>query len=255
MRLEKISDNQIRCTLTSNDLIDRQMNISELAYGSEKARNLFKEMIQKASFELGFDAHDIPIMVEAIPLPSESVMLIITKVEDPDELDTRFAKFSSSNLEDTDVDEFDYEDNNITFERADEIIDAFQKLNNGELDLNNNNLCIVSDTDKDSDTVVVDNLNVIKIYRFKSLDGVSEAALALKDIYNGKNSLYKNPSDRRYYLVVNKTDHSPADFNKVCNIISEYGNKTKSSYATVAYYEEHFEKIIADKALQVLAKL
>ena len=33
-------------------------------------------------------------MVEAIPLSSESIMLIVTKVEDPEELDTRFSKFS-----------------------------------------------------------------------------------------------------------------------------------------------------------------
>lgn len=33
-------------------------------------------------------------MVEAIPLSSESIMLVITKIEDPEELDTRFAKFS-----------------------------------------------------------------------------------------------------------------------------------------------------------------
>lgn len=33
-------------------------------------------------------------MVEAIPLSGESVMLVITKIEDPEELDTRFSKFS-----------------------------------------------------------------------------------------------------------------------------------------------------------------
>ena len=61
---------------------------------TEKARKLFREMIQKASNEVGFEAEDIPLMVEAIPLSSESIMLVITKIEDPEELDTRFAKFS-----------------------------------------------------------------------------------------------------------------------------------------------------------------
>ena len=40
-------------------------------------------MIQQASNELGFEAEDIPLMVEAIPLSGESVMLVITKIEDP----------------------------------------------------------------------------------------------------------------------------------------------------------------------------
>ena len=60
----------------------------------KKARNLFREMIQQAAQEVGFEAEDIPLMVEAIPLSSESIMLIVTKVEDPEELDTRFSKFS-----------------------------------------------------------------------------------------------------------------------------------------------------------------
>ena len=93
MKIERINDNQIRCTLTSLDLSSRGINLTELAYGSEKARNLFREMIQQAAKEVGFEAEDIPLMVEAIPLSSESIMFIVTKVEDTEELDTRFSKF------------------------------------------------------------------------------------------------------------------------------------------------------------------
>ena len=35
-------------------------------------------------------------MIEAIPLNAECIVLIITKVEDPEELDTRFSKFAPS---------------------------------------------------------------------------------------------------------------------------------------------------------------
>ena len=103
MKIERVNENQIRCTLTSFDLSVRNVNLRELAYGSEKARNLFREMIQKASNEVGFDAEDIPLMVEAIPLSNESVMLVITKIEDPEELDTRFSKFSPYSEEGNDA--------------------------------------------------------------------------------------------------------------------------------------------------------
>ena len=94
MKIERINENQIRCTLSNFDLSVRNMNLGELAYGSEKARSLFREMVQRAANEVGFEAEDIPLMVEAIPMANESVMLIITKMEDPEELDTRFSKFS-----------------------------------------------------------------------------------------------------------------------------------------------------------------
>lgn len=81
MKIEKISDTQIRCTLNKKDLIDRELRLSELAYGTEKAKALFRDMIQQASYEFGFEADDIPLMIEAIPVSPESLILVITKVE------------------------------------------------------------------------------------------------------------------------------------------------------------------------------
>lgn len=94
MRIEKINDNQIRCTLNKKDLSDRELRISELAYGTDKAKALFRDMVQQASYEFGFDAENIPLMIEAIPMYPDTLVLLITKVEDPDELDTRFSTFS-----------------------------------------------------------------------------------------------------------------------------------------------------------------
>ena len=69
----------------------------------QKAKSLFKDMVEQANYEFGFETNDIPLMVEAIPLPSESIVLIITKVEYPDELDTRFSKFSEADDDFTDL--------------------------------------------------------------------------------------------------------------------------------------------------------
>jgi len=74
MKIEKVNDNQIRCTLTKEDLADRQIKLSELAYGTEKARELFKDMIKQANLDFGFDAEDLPLMVEAIPVSTESII-------------------------------------------------------------------------------------------------------------------------------------------------------------------------------------
>ena len=96
MKIEKLNENQIRCTLTHADLAARHLKLSELAYGTEKAKALFRDMMQQASFDFGFEAENIPLMIEAIPSSADSIVLIITKVEDPEELDTRFSKFTPS---------------------------------------------------------------------------------------------------------------------------------------------------------------
>ena len=106
MKIEKVNDHQIRCTLTREDLANRELKISELAYGTDKAKDLFRDMMQQAAYEFGFEAEDIPLMIEAVPLNSECIVLIVTKVEDPEELDTRFARFSPSVEEENDTEEY-----------------------------------------------------------------------------------------------------------------------------------------------------
>ena len=102
MKIEKVNENQIRCTLPREDLASRELKISELAYGTEKAKSLFRDMMQQANFEFGFEAEDIPLMIEAIPLNADCIVLIITKVEYPEEIDTRFSKFSEGDESDFD---------------------------------------------------------------------------------------------------------------------------------------------------------
>ena len=93
MRIERISDKQIRCILSKRDLSERQLKISELAYGSERAKELFRDMMEQANSDFGFDTDDIPLMIEAIPTSKESIILVITKVEDPDEFEEKFSQF------------------------------------------------------------------------------------------------------------------------------------------------------------------
>ena len=75
MKIEKLNENQIRCTLTHADLAARHLKLSELAYGTEKAKSLFRDMMQQASFDFGFEAENIPLMIEAIPSSADSIVL------------------------------------------------------------------------------------------------------------------------------------------------------------------------------------
>ena len=91
------------------------------------------------------------------------------------------------------------------------------------------------------------------IYSFDSLNLVARLAHVLIRHYNGKNSLYKNDKESTYMLVVTQSDHTPEEFNKICNMLSEYGNPEKFVSASEAYMEEHFEPVIIDKAIQALS--
>ena len=92
MKIEKVSENQIRCTLTKEDLADRKLQISELAYGTESARALFREMMQQAAYQYGFEADDI-IGTVAVTAEREGLFpLIITGDRDALQLATDVTK-------------------------------------------------------------------------------------------------------------------------------------------------------------------
>lgn len=243
MKIERINENQIRCTLTSFDLNARNINIIELAYGTEKARNLFREMIQRASSEVGFEAEDIPLMVEAIPLSSESIMLVITKIEDPEELDTRFARFSPSAPE---------EANPALSGLPDEFLEGagdIGRLMAGHMSDAPDHGPTSEETESGSDKPVG---KPIRIFLFDSLDRTAEAAKVAADICTAANALYKKPHTRQYYLVLNRGAADDRDFSRVCNILAEYGSKFSGDHASEAYFKEHYEVVIGENALKKL---
>lgn len=262
MKIEKVNENQIRCTLTREDLADRQLKLSELAYGTEKAKTLFRDMMQQAAYECGFEAEDIPLMIEAIPLSADTIILIITKVEYPEELDTRFSQFAPGEPEDDTKEEYTGEESDRVFETAgaDDILDLVRKLqeqSKGAETANCDNDFIplekaIRQKQETKEPLVVD---ITKLFVFDELDEVNRLARVLKGFYNGCNVLYKNKLNRKYYLIISKSQHTPEEFNKVCNILAEYAHQEKYSSAIRAYCEEHYELILKEDALQILSKI
>lgn len=248
MKIERINENQIRCTLSSFDLSVRDLNLGELAYGSEKAKKLFREMIQKASNEVGFEAEDIPLMVEAIPLSNESIMLIITKIEDPEELDTRFSKFSPMAEEEESLSSLASE----LLEGADGILGLFTSKTAGEAAPSP--LSAAAGL-KNVETTASDGQPSVRFFTFDNLDQVCHAARIAGQVFDGANTLYKNPKNNRYYLVIREPEEDNDSFKRICNLLSEYGSTLKADPAAEAYYQEHYEIIVKDRALQTLSNL
>lgn len=255
MKIERLSENQIRCTLYKADLADKELLLTELAYGTDKAKELFRELMQQASNELGFEVDNIPLMIEAIPVSPECLVLIITKVEDPEELDTRFSRFTKPVEEDNQYEDENGDSDDLvmqTNQAADGLIEALGNLAEGLSALGSGRMSKKARTNVKQ---VVNNQDVFRIYAFKSLDQVILSAKLVKGVYRSENSLYKNPQDSRFYLYLTKDKNTDGEFVRTCNLISEYGNKIRASYATPSHMEEHYKLIIDANALQTLAKL
>lgn len=247
MKIERISDTQIRCTLSREDLATRNINLSELAYATDKAKELFRDMIQQANDEFGFDAENLPLMVEAIPIMPDSIVLIITKVEDPEELDTRFSRFSPGS--DTAASRADLLAQMVG---ADDIIDLFRKLSEATADKKQASRSHAAKAQTPEENPAVD---LLRIFEFYSLNDAIRAAGAIKNRFHGENTLYRFSKDSCYQLVLHQSGQSPEEFNQICNQLSEYAHGEAFTEANEAYFKEHARCIIPQNALEKLVEL
>ena len=287
MKLEKLSDTQIRCTLSKEDLSQRQLHLSELAYGSEKAKELFRDMMQQASIELGFEADNIPLMIEAIPISNDCLVLVVTKVEDPDELDTRFSRFSKinvddsfdedfSDIDDTDFEEMDFLDDEDDIDMDDEPLpfSPSSDFDNADSD---------ASTSSKERSAIDDALDLIapftqaiaqakkeamrkkkengysvqdcQYYSFQNFSQAAQLGAFLAPFFEGESSLYKDSFSNNYYMILRKTQSENDTFHRACNIAADFGVRISASYATPAYFREHFETILEENAVEMLGEL
>ena len=287
MKLEKLSDTQIRCTLSKEDLSQRQLHLSELAYGSEKAKELFRDMMQQASIELGFEADNIPLMIEAIPISNDCLVLVVTKVEDPDELDTRFSRFSKINMDDSfdedfsDIDDTDFEEMDFLddeddidmddeplpfspssdFDNADSDASTSSKERSAiddALDLIAPFTQAIAQAKKEAMRKKKENRSSVQDCQYYSFQNFSQAAQLgafLAPFFEGESSLYKDSFSNNYYMILRKTQSENDTFHRACNIAADFGVRISASYATPAYFREHFETILEENAVEMLGDL
>lgn len=238
MKIEKINDNQIRCTLSKEDLSDRNIQLSELAYGTGKTKELFQDMMRQANDDFGFEVNDTPLMVEAIPLSPESIVLVITKVEDPSETEDHLAKFFSKEVKDTLLSQFEKREMNlgdiedIADRHVDELeIDRHQTLGNEE-----------------------DSL-LYSIYIFNTLNEVIKVSKLAAPFFKGDSAVFKSPFNNKYYLSLCMDAEDEASMIKVCGILTEHGTRENPTYAKELFYIEHFDEVIGMNAIEKLAKI
>ncbi len=285
MKIEKINENQIRCILNKEDLQSRNLQLTELAYGSKRAQDFFQDIVLEANKECGFEAEDMPLMIEAIPMAGESLILLVTKVDSPDELDPRFSEFTPNN----DKFEPEVEEKKET-PFGESVLDVFTQLGNSILSkiLGKNNLpplpgktvdvelpgidmnvTVTKETktsEKDSkkstnrrksDAAPNEDAEITvakeKAFRFTGLEQVAAFAKSVQHSFHGDAVLYKNPADHSFYLVLLAYGADVNEYNIACNVACEYG--TMLTRSNSGLYEEHYKKILSDNTIATLAQI
>jgi len=233
MKIERINENQIKFTLTRSDLASRQLRMSELAYCTDKAKGLFQDMMDQASLEFGFDTSEFPFMIETIPVSMDCIILMITKVDDPQEMDSRFSTIANFN------DMFGRDPSDIF-----DLSSIFGDSSGSEAVEPTQVPAMVSKPDTHSGEA---------FFSFASIENVIDFAKSAAGYAFEDSSLYKSNENGRYFLSVRPASSKHTDFAQLCGTALEFGNSEPVNYSRAAYIKEHFEIIIEGTALQDLS--
>ncbi|MBQ1274637.1 MAG: adaptor protein MecA [Cellulosilyticum sp.] len=225
MKIEKISDTQIKVTLNHSDLMDRDLKLSELAYGSQKAQALFKDMMAKANEEFGFETDNVPLMIEAVPLSTDSIMIVVTKVDDPLQIEQRLETIGERPT-------------HRTFKEPDE-----ERIT--DLNLMEDGMEATTSSDQSHKETTI-------TYLFDDFDSMCMAAHRVQPMFAGDNSLYKY-SDK-YFLVIGKNKKASSTLEGMLGVLDEFGSKCLNSNLNEFFLKEHGKLMIELHAIDVLAK-
>lgn len=213
MKIERLNDNQFRCTMTMGELMQRHISIKKLRSDSLDARRLVREMIERSADEVGFEPNDFPVMVEAVRNPDGDFVFTVTKINSPEELPPQFQP-------------------QMEFIRTLQGIAQMIKTR--------------------AEQEQIRQPLPLAVFSFPLNDGVTLSPRLKEVPYGIKSSLYKSEEQGQYFLIISSTAKYLEAFQRVYILMIEYGRQIPSTTASQAYYAEHAETVYAARALEKL---
>lgn len=206
MRMERINDRQVRCLITAQDLQQRKLMLRELKYGSRETSELFREILTRATTEYGFNEDELPVMIEAVPLSASELLIILSAVEDAEELDPHFARFAEPPQEK---------------EQASEQETFYQPEENARPVP----VCLV---------------------RFQDIDECVRFCRSIAASFKGRSRLYKTAEYGLLLALIRPETMSGTDFFNFLNGVLEYADLVENSPVIYAYLNEHATPVMEE---------
>lgn len=88
MKFEKLTENKIRITLSSQDLIDKNISLNSFMSNSAETQDLFFAMLEEAEQKVGFITKDYKIKIEALAMADGNFIITITRFDNLTEKDS-----------------------------------------------------------------------------------------------------------------------------------------------------------------------
>lgn len=88
MRIERVGENKIRIFVSYDDLEEREIDLESFNYNSPETQELFWDLMEQAEIELGFEAQESQLCIEAVSDVEHGFMITITRMDDEAEFES-----------------------------------------------------------------------------------------------------------------------------------------------------------------------
>lgn len=234
MKIEKISDTQIRCTLTGDDLDSMNIKLTDLILKKDKSRALFEDILETALAEFNFKPGEAPMMIEAMPGDDNSVVLTFTVVDGKTTSSLPLSSLLGGNDANT----------NTT--------PAFDGLVGSE---NTTVSAGISSSNSDDKISTKGSNTASNIFSFKTMDEVIDIIPVIKNDFNGKSNLHLDHANKLFILSLFQCDSEYDSYYKVCNTLCEFGVLEICNTLSLAYLNEYCQPIVLNNAVELLGQI
>ncbi|MCX7774163.1 MAG: adaptor protein MecA [Clostridia bacterium] len=88
MRIERVGENKIRIFVSYDDLEERDIDLDSFNYSSPETQELFWDLMEQAEIELGFEAQESQLCIEAVSDVDHGFVITITRMEEESEFES-----------------------------------------------------------------------------------------------------------------------------------------------------------------------
>lgn len=88
MKIERVGENKIRIFVSYDDLEERDIDLDAFSYNSPETQELFWDLMEQAEIELGFEAQESQLCIEAVSDVDQGFVITITRIEEENEFES-----------------------------------------------------------------------------------------------------------------------------------------------------------------------
>lgn len=247
MTFKRIDDSTIRCIVTEEDLEENGLELDDFFTQSDKAQDFLRDIVEQAAREVGYETHQGMVSLQLMPLPNHALAITFSEVES-DGLHTMVESIRDL-----------IQDVKEKVKKKGVLQDG-DALHREEMTTNVANAPVENvekkaPVKKASAEKAHAQQAQMRMFAFVNLRYVIQFARICTDKNPIESTLYLDKEQKLYYLLLEKGRLSVKRFNVLCTNATEFSTYIQNGEQMLPYLEEHGEKLIAHRAVKVLAKL